>query len=375
LSVDWIPSDSRILALEDGIEDTMAIHEVATRGGGSVVVFTGQFLRSPEMIYDHVLPSFRALGFVPLLRQENGHDTLIAYPAPAVAGRRGPWVNVMLFAVTVLTTLTAGTLQSLTAEQVNQLAAPLDLVRVVAAHWVDGLPFAVPLLAILGVHEFGHYFLARAYKLDVSLPYFIPFIPLPPVGTGTLGAVIRIQSPFESRKALFDVGIAGPLAGLVVAVPVVALGLMQAQVVRVTDFGGTINEPLLFQWMALLFGPARGQGTDILMNPLLMAGWWGFLITALNLTPVSQLDGGHIVYGLFGPAHRYIARAMFAIAAVVTLFVNPSYLLMLILVFAMGIEHPPALNDLTPIGTPRRLLGLATLLLFFILITPNPFPN
>jgi membrane-associated protease RseP (regulator of RpoE activity) len=373
LTVDWIPSDDRILALEDGLDGAMAIHDVATRGGGSMVVFTGQFLRSPELIYNQISERFKAIGFVPLLRQENGQDTLIAYPAPAVAGRPRKRVNLILFLITVLTTVISGTLMAVFADQTIALDTTTQLVQAVLANWTLGIPFAAALLSILGIHELGHYFVARHYRLDVSLPYFIPFIPIPP-GSGTMGAVIRIQSPFESRKALFDVGIAGPLAGLAVAIPVVAVGMLQAQVAPVAADAVFFGEPLLFQWLALLFGPARGPGTDIYMNPLLMAGWWGLLITAINLIPMSQFDGGHILYGLFGPAHKWLAWGMFVIALLsfASFAISWNYVLMVAVAFLMGIEHPPALNDLTPIDLPRRILGIVTLLAFFILFTPHP---
>jgi membrane-associated protease RseP (regulator of RpoE activity) len=370
VTVHWRPSGERVrvLALEDDILDLFAIHEVASQGGGRVVVFTGQFLRSPELVYNQLTERFRRYGYVPLLRQEAGRDVLVAYPAPALARPSRPIVHLALFLATVLTTLMAGTLQYLA---LNAPALALaDLPAALLAAWPHGVPFAAALLGILGVHEFGHYFVARHYRLDVSLPYFIPF-PLNPY-TGTLGAVIRIQSPFESRKALFDVGIAGPLAGLAVALPVIVVGLTQATFIDASQ--ALFNQPPLLEWLSrLVAGPIPlGQAVDLESHPLLMAGWWGLLITALNLLPVSQLDGGHIAYALFGRRHRLVAWAMFAVAVVVALL-YPGYLVMLVLVFLMGIEHPPALNDLTPVGPARKVLGIATFLLLLSLITLRPF--
>jgi membrane-associated protease RseP (regulator of RpoE activity) len=370
VSLHLIPADDRVLALEDAVDGVFAVHDVATHSGGKVIVLRGQFLRSPEMVYEAVVGPFRSQGFIPLLRQEDGQDLVIAYPAPRAGGKSRPAVHLLLLAATVLSTLLAGTLQAVAGE-LGEVHSFWGLMAVFMTNWTAGIPFTVALLGILGVHELGHYFVARRYGLNVSLPYFIPF-PFNPL-TGTLGAVIRIQSPFESRRDLFDVGIAGPLAGLVVALPVVALGLMQATVAPLPAGAQVIGEPLLFRFMAYLIVGERAAGTDISMNPLLMAGWWGFFITALNLLPISQLDGGHIAYALFGSAHRYFAWAVFGLAAAVALLVSPQYILMLSLVFLLGIEHPPALNDLTPIGTPRRVLGLLTLLLFPLLFTINPF--
>ncbi len=367
MSVHWIPSNERVLALEDDIHDVFAIHDVTARGGGQVVVFKGQFLRSPELVYSQITERFRRRGYIPLLRQEDGQDVLVAYPAPAIGRHPGLWVNGTLFAVTVLTTVLAGAFQYVVSTQ--PLLDPASTARATLSGWQHGLPFAAALLAILGVHEFGHYFVARHYRLDVSLPFFIPF---PNPYTGTLGAVIRIQSPFESRQALFDVGIAGPLAGLAVAIPVILAGLAHARFE--TSAGALFNTPLLFQWLQqLVAGPLPpGAHLDLEGNPLLMAGWWGLLITALNLVPVSQLDGGHVAYSLFGRFHRYVAWVVFGLAALATL-VNPSYVVMLVLVFAMGIEHPPALNDLTPVGNGRKLLGVLTFALLFTLFTFRPF--
>lgn len=395
MSVDFIPSDPLVLALEDDIADVFAIHDVRVQGGGRAIVFVGQFLRSPAMVFEAVADRFAARDRIPVLRREGGRDILVAQTAPAARARRRVRTNVVLFALTVLSTLFAGTLQSLPEPayvafeaSLQALAVPpgADMTARLACAWTAtgrffamiaanasyGLPFTFALLGILGVHELGHYFTARRYRLDVSLPYFIPF---PNPLTGTLGAVIRIESPFASRKALFDVGIAGPLAGLAVAIPVLAVGLSQATLVPVLgpDTGGTVfNEPLLFRAMARVIVGERPPGMDLAMNPLLMAGWWGLLVTALNLLPVSQLDGGHIAYAVFGRAHRYVAWGMYALAVGVAVTTSPGYLVMLVLILLMGLQHPPALDDLSDVGPRRRLLGIATLLLFFALATPNP---
>jgi membrane-associated protease RseP (regulator of RpoE activity) len=364
-----MPSADLVLGVESDIRDVFAVHDVHTRGRGQVLVFSGQYLRSPELVFSSVADRFRARGYVPMLQRDGDRDLLMAVPAPAAAGRARPWRNLALLVLTVASTLMAGAFQALPASTV--VGSIGDLARALAANWTSGVPFTAALLGILGVHELGHYFVARHYGLDVSLPYFVPF-PFNPY-TGTLGAVIRIRSPFQSRKALFDVGIAGPLAGLALAIPVVALGLQRATIVSLPDTGVTLfREPLLFQWMALVIRGPRQPGADFLMNPLLAAGWWGFFITALNLLPVSQLDGGHVSYALFGSRHRLVAWGAFAAAAAVAVVVNKGYLLMLVLVLAMGLEHPPALDSISPIGKGRRALGLFALLLFVLLITPDP---
>ncbi|MFN8423123.1 MAG: site-2 protease family protein [Anaerolineae bacterium] len=398
MTPDFIPSDPAILALEDDIADVFSIHDVRVQGGGKAIVFIGQFLRSPAMVYEAVAERFAARDRVPVLRREGGRDVLVAQLAPAARKARRVRTNVVLFVLTVCSTLYAGTRQNIPEAAFSAFQASLTALTVspeaamsarLACAWVAtgryfgmilanvgyGVLYAVAIIGILGVHELGHYFMARYYRLDVSLPYFIPF-PYPL--TGTMGAVIRIDSPFSSRKALFDVGIAGPLAGLAVAIPVIVVGLSKATLVPAVgqDVAGLVySEPLLFRFLAWLVIGTRPAGVDLAMNPLLTAGWLGLLVTALNLFPVSQLDGGHIGYAVFGRAQRYIAWLAYGVAVLVALTTSPGYIVMLVLVFLMGLNHPPALDDITDIGTPRRALGIATLLLFFALATPNPIQS
>ncbi len=381
--IDWTLADPLVAGVEDDVTDVFAVHDARLQklpGGAKAVVLFGRFLRSSSMVYETVAPRLAERGLLTLLRREGDRDVLIAQPAPPARGRRRVWINALLLIATIASTISAGAFQSLSEaanERLNAATGEFDLMwrlaAEVAADWTSGIPFMLALLGILGVHELGHYFAGRYYKLPVSLPYFIPF-PLNYL-TGTLGAVIRIDGPFASRKALFDVGIAGPLAGLAIAIPVTIAGLAQADLVPVLGEGSIVfQEPMLFRAIAhWLVGP-RPPGMDLEMNPLLMAGWWGLLVTAINLFPVSQLDGGHISYALFGRAHRWVAWGMYAFALVVT-FSNAdgmAYVLMLGLVLFMGITHPPALDDVTPVDGWRRLLGLATLALFFLLITPQP---
>jgi hypothetical protein len=380
--IDWTLADPLVAAVEADVAEVFAVHDArlqATPTGKAVVLF-GEFLRGSELVYQTIAPRLEAHGLLTMLRREGDRDVIIGQPAPPAPGKRRTWINLALFIATVASTIFAGAFQQLSQEQMTRLESSASggevayrLVAEVLSIWPTGIPFMLALLGILGVHELGHYFAGRWYKLPVSLPYFIPF----PINylTGTLGAVIRIDGPFASRKALFDVGIAGPLAGLAVAIPVTILGLMQAELVPVAGAGGIIfQEPILFRSLARIVVGARPPGMDLSMNPLLMAGWWGFLVTAINLFPVSQLDGGHINYALFGRAHKWVAWSMYAVALLVTFSNTESmaYVLMLGLILFMGLTHPPALDDVSPVGGWRTLLGLATLVLFFLLITPNP---
>jgi membrane-associated protease RseP (regulator of RpoE activity) len=249
----------------------------------------------------------------------------------------------------------------------NPLREPLRL--------LDGVPFSFTLLAILGTHEFGHYFTARYYGASVSLPFFIP-APPPLFLFGTMGAVIRMRSPARDRNSLFDIAVAGPLAGLVVAVPALLLGLSWSRVGMVLPehTGLTFGDSLLMRLLTwMVFGPIP-SGMDVFVHPVALAGWVGLFVTALNLFPVGQLDGGRIAYALVGAWHRQVSIATFAgLVALSAVFQSPNWVVFgaLILVL-MGIRHAPPLDDLTPLSRRRYALGLFCLLLLIALIPPVP---
>jgi membrane-associated protease RseP (regulator of RpoE activity) len=217
----------------------------------------------------------------------------------------------------------------------------------------------------------GHYLTARAYGVHVSLPYFGP-LPLPPMGT--MGAIIRMRSPIPSRKVLFDIGIAGPLLGLVVAVPVLVLGLILSPVKPVSGVifqEGNSLAYLLLKW--IIKGPIP-DGSDVMLHPMALAGWLGLFVTALNLMPLSQLDGGHIVYAVLGP--RFRKAVWVFLAVLVGLFLVShweGWLVWVGLAVALGLRHPPPLDDVTPLDRTRRWLAVVALGLLIALVTPLPF--
>jgi membrane-associated protease RseP (regulator of RpoE activity) len=236
----------------------------------------------------------------------------------------------------------------------------------------QGLPFAITLLSILGIHELGHYFTARRYGITVTLPYFIPA----PVGLGTFGAFIKMKSPVTDRRALFDVGIAGPLAGLCVALPAIVVGLHWSKLITAGSAGHAgiaLGTPLMFsllQWLTL--GPIP-EGGDVLLHPVAFAGWIGLFVTALNLLPIGQLDGGHIAYALVGRHHRRVAILALFVLIVMGIAYWPGWLFWASLSLILGLKHPPPLDDVTRLDDRRRLVGFASLLLLLSVITPSPF--
>lgn len=292
----------------------------------------------------------------------NGAVNVTALPMAVDAElrrRSNVTINVLLFLATVATTVWVGALH----QGVNLLQEPG---RVMA-----GVPYALALLGILGVHELGHYVMGRRYGVDVTLPYFIPV----PMALGTFGAFIRIKSLIRSRQAVFDIGIAGPLAGLVVALPALYFGLRSAPGLPAdTTMGVHAGSSIL---LALIYQLANGGelgAAVVRLSPVAFAGWIGLFITALNLLPVGQLDGGHIAYGLFG---RRWARRVSVVALVLMvalgLTVWPGLLTWALLIALLaGFSHMPALDDVTPPDGKRFALGAVALALLLLIVLPLP---
>ncbi|MCS7306863.1 MAG: site-2 protease family protein [Thermoguttaceae bacterium] len=282
----------------------------------------------------------------------------------------------LLFGATCLTTFLAGLSMApesgLVLEHwLKKQVVPTELLRQML--WSAG-SYALAVMIILTLHEAGHYLQARRYGVRVSLPYFIP-MPLTPIGT--LGAVIAMDARVPNRKVLFDIGVTGPLAGLIPTFICCVWGMQQARYALPGQDAMIFGDPLLFHWLAAwLLGP-RPEGHEILLNPILFAGWVGLLITSLNLLPVGQLDGGHILYALVGSKARAVAwTVLLGVTALVfyTLirYHNPGWSLMVILLYLIGPGHPPTYQDNLPIGPFRTVLGW--LMLAFVVIGLTPMP-
>ncbi len=237
-----------------------------------------------------------------------------------------------------------------------------------------GLRLAAAVMAILLAHEMGHYVACRVYGVDATLPFFLPAPLINPL-VGTFGAVIRIKSPFPHRRALFDIGIGGPLAGFVVCLPVLWLGLLEAQVVPrdPQSFGLTLGQPLLFRLAARALLGTVPAGSTLLIGPLGMAAWFGLLITALNLIPIGQLDGGHVTYALFGRHAERLSRAVWWLCVASIVLIGPAFILWTALVRVLGLRHPPTLDDGAPLGRARVLVAFVGLCVFVLCFLPDPF--
>jgi membrane-associated protease RseP (regulator of RpoE activity) len=283
--------------------------------------------------------------------------------------------HVVLFILTFITTTLAGAFfYASYASELGNASPTLSLPTLL----VHGLWYSGSVLAILGAHEFGHYFACRYYGVDASLPYFIPlWLPLPVPMPGTLGAVIRIRQPIASKRQFFDIGIAGPIAGFLVILPVLAIGMSQSTVVTLPeDFTGwQFGEPLLFRLAAQLFHGTLAEGQSLNVHPAAWAAWFGLLATALNLCPVSQLDGGHISYAVFGRVSSTITLIVTAAMIALTIY-SGGYLLWTILVvimlYVMGRHHPRTSDESEPLDPARLWLAAFAAAILIVSFTPVP---
>jgi membrane-associated protease RseP (regulator of RpoE activity) len=331
----------------------------------------------------------------PLFRLEEDRQTVllvrgVIHPKPGKV-----WVNLLLFALTLLSVLFAGSVSSYTGPGPKDI---LGQVRILISQLWTGWPFAVSLLAILLAHEFGHYFVGRRSGAAVTLPYFIPF-PFSPIGT--LGAFIQMKSIPRNKRALFDLAIAGPLAGLVVAIPVLLYGLSQSRLGTVTAIPGAFTEgnslfyllakfvvfgkllpaplnlnglPLLFHWISffLIGRPSPVGSTDVFISQVAWAGWVGLLVTFLNLIPAGQLDGGHVIYAVFGKRVNRIVPFILVCMALLGFFWS-GWWLWAFLIFFLGRAHAEPLDQITQLDSRRKALAVLMLVIFLLFLMPVPF--
>jgi hypothetical protein len=374
------------------VQQVMRVQDSTAGSGkdGYLARYRGGLILPAEEAYARISGAFEAQGVQLVTRREGEGAAVFAVEALPAVKPSNPWINLGLFALTVFSMLLAGALYG--------YAGPPHLGGVLRA-LPSGIPFAASLLSILLAHEFGHYLAAQAHRSPVSLPYFLPF---PGSAFGTLGAFIRLKRPPRNRNVLLDIGLAGPLAGLVVAIPVLLYGLSVSQVGPLpadpAALGGLEGNSLLYlaaKWLItgawlptpLNYGSvpavlywlryiAVGQplplgGTDVFLSPIAWAGWAGLLVTALNLIPAGQLDGGHLLYVLLG--ERAVRLWRFTVAATLLLgLVWPGWFLWAAMLFFLGRVYATPLDDLTPLTPARKALAILGIVLFFLLLTPVP---
>ncbi len=328
------------------------------------VKFHGRFLQDPAICFDDLRRRFEQNDFTPMIREgEDGRLALIALPHVFNPPASRWIINLLLFLATIASTLWVGA-----SYELGMKLAWQEMWR--------GWPFSLSLLLILGAHELGHYFAARYHKVPVTLPYFIP-LPGSFSLIGTLGAFIQLKAPVKNKRALLDVGAAGPLAGMVFAIPILLLGLATSPV-QALPLGGYLAEGNSLLYMAaklLVFGrilPSGGE--DVLLNQVAWAGWVGLLVTGLNLIPVGQLDGGHVAYVLFGKrARQFYWPVLIALAGLVLITGATMWMLWIVMLFFLGRVYAEPLDDVTPLDGRRRAIAIFTLILFLLVFMPVPF--
>ncbi|HEX2979487.1 MAG TPA: site-2 protease family protein [Anaerolineaceae bacterium] len=347
--------------------------------------------------YDTLAASLQPYDLTPLFRWEGPRQSVVIIPGLRKAKPSNPAVNLLLFGLTLFSVMLAGAINTyqgpLPADFLGQIGV------LIANIWI-GWPFALSLLGILVTHEFGHYLVGRYHHADVSLPYFLPF----PISTlGTMGAFINMKDPPRNRRVLLDIGIAGPLAGLIVAIPVLLYGLSLSTIDRIpmaanvpfqiegnsllyllakfAVFGQWLPSPANFggasaglYWLRYFFTgqPIPLGGVDVMLHPVALAGWAGILVTSLNLIPAGQLDGGHLFYVLFGSQRARRTIPFILVALVLLGFAWSGWWLWAGLIFLLGRVHAQPLDEITPLDPPRKFLAALGLVIFFLVFTPVP---
>ena len=274
-----------------------------------------------------------------------------------------PTVNSILFLLTIFTTLLAGAIM----DGAQIFSNPLEIFK--------GIPFSFTLLFILGTHEFGHYYYAQKHRVDATLPYFIPAPPFLFL-IGTFGAFIKIKSPIYRKDALLQIGAAGPIAGFIIAVPALIIGLLLSEVIEKNDIQGAIilGDSILMKILTFITHPGLLESQDIMLHPIAFAGWIGLLVTMLNLLPIGQLDGGHIAYAMLGEKQDIIGKLAFFLLIPLS-FYSINWLIwgVLLLLLMRSVKHPPIQDIHVPLSYKDKQIGYACLIIFILCFIPAPF--
>lgn len=325
---------------------------------GDVVRLRGILTLPADEAYRPLRQRVERVGYTPTLKtlDESANTYEVTLTRGVVAHTMPDQrVNLWLYVATLASTMFAGMLFS-------DSSTGLDL--------GSGLMFGLSLMGILTAHEMGHYLVARKHGAPVTLPYFIPLPIIAPFGT--LGAVIAQREPFEDRRTLLEVGLAGPLAGFLVAIPLLVIGLALSQVRPMPGAGIGFGDSLLTSWLKVFTLGEYISSTGMREHPIYIAAWYGMLVTAINLIPAGQLDGGHIAYALLGPAAKYLSYVMTAAFVAMSLLVSPNWMLWTLLLFFFGRGHPPALNQAVKLKPVHILLAVLALIVLVLVFVPNP---
>lgn len=269
-----------------------------------------------------------------------------------------PYLNILLFVLTFISTIIVGAMH----DGVDVVAEPMKVYK--------GLPFSVALLLILLCHEFSHFLASKMHGIEASLPYFIPA----PTLFGTFGAVIRMKAPITTKNALIDIGASGPIAGFIISVIAAIIGLSFSKVIPVHDTANFISlgDSLLFKGLSRVILGNVPDNYDVFLHPVALAGWIGFFVTSLNLIPIGQLDGGHILYALLGEKHATASKLLIAVLFIMGLLLWEGWVMWGVLLIILGFKHPPIVYSAMPLDPKRKIIGWIALVIFILTFTPVP---
>lgn len=269
-----------------------------------------------------------------------------------------PYLNILLFVLTFISTIIVGAMH----DGVDVVAEPMKVYK--------GLPFSVALLLILLCHEFSHFLASKMHGIEASLPYFIPA----PTLFGTFGAVIRMKAPITTKNALIDIGASGPIAGFIISVIAAIIGLSFSKVIPVHDTANFISlgDSLLFKGLSRVILGNVPDNYDVFLHPVALAGWIGFFVTSLNLIPIGQLDGGHILYALLGGKHATASKLLIAVLFIMGLLLWEGWVMWGVLLIILGFKHPPIVYSAMPLDPKRKIIGWIALVIFILTFTPVP---
>jgi membrane-associated protease RseP (regulator of RpoE activity) len=273
--------------------------------------------------------------------------------------KKFPFLHLILFVLTILSTLLVGAMQTGT----DLLKEPGKIYK--------GIPFSLTLMLILLSHELSHYFTSKRHGVRATLPYFIPA----PTIIGTFGAFIKMKSPIVARRALIDIGASGPIAGFIISLIATVFGLVLSEIVPVSQTSGALNlgDSILFSFLSGIILGAIPSGSDILLNPVAFAGWIGLFVTSINLIPIGQLDGGHIAYALMGEKHIRLSMSLILIMILLGLLSWEGWFVWAALLLILGLRHPPILYWEVPLDRKRKVIGWFALVIFILTFIPVPF--
>ena len=345
-------SDEKQEKIERILEGIISVSEIGSEQFRTTII--GDFLIPCEEAIRIIKERADLASLMPIFRRRKKKVLIQFVPKLQKPPKSNYTINIILFFLTIITTMFAGALQL----GVNPIL-----------HICEGIPFSFTIMLILGSHEMGHYFASKRLGIDATPPYFIPF----PHLIGTFGAVIKIKAPITDRKALLEIGAAGPLVGLFFSIPSVIIGLKLSTIVPIEKGGMGLGNSLLFHLISRIVIGEVPSGMDILLHPVAFAGWIGFFVTALNLLPIGQLDGGHIMYGLVGRYQQWFGWIFFSSLFFFGFFWQGWFIWAVLIVVLIKVKHPPPLNDISPISVKHRIMGIISMIFFIITFIPAPF--